>query len=331
MGMDLEVRHLQLVAAVAEVGSLTRAGDRLHLTQSALSHQLRDIESRLGAALFLRLGKRLVLTPAGERLLTSARDVLERLTQAEHDIREMGRDRAGILRITTECYTCYHWLPPLLLRYRRTFPRVEVRIDVEATHHPIEMLLAGKIDLGLMSTPVRDRRLVSRRVFDDELVLIASRQHRFAQQTHVRLAQMRDETLFVYPPKEESGALQNVLLPAGAAPARVEEVQLTEAITELVKAGLGVAILARWAVQPLIDAGSVVGRPLPSRAMHRVWSAVMPKDLAGADYVKEFIELLEKHAPTSRSGKPSAEVVTAFRRAPASTSRGETATRSRAT
>src|SRR5258707_5877619 len=66
MRMDLEVRHLQLVAAVADVGSLTRAGDRLHLTQSALSHQLRDIESRLGVALFRRAGKRLVLTPAGE-------------------------------------------------------------------------------------------------------------------------------------------------------------------------------------------------------------------------------------------------------------------------
>src|SRR6195256_6998674 len=157
MYRDLEIRPLRLVAAVAEVGSLTRAGEQLHLTQSALSHQLRDIESRLGTALFLRVGKRLVLTPAGERLLASARDVLERLTQTEPDIREMGRDRAGILRITTECYTCYHWLPPLLLRYRRTFPRVEVRIDVEATRRPLEMLLAGKIDLALMSTPVRDR------------------------------------------------------------------------------------------------------------------------------------------------------------------------------
>ena len=122
--MDLEVRHLQLVAAVAAVGSLTRAGDQLHLTQSALSHQLRDVESRLGAALFLRVGKRLVLTPAGDRLLSSATDILERLRQTEHDIREMGRDHAGTLRITTECYTCYHWLPPVLLRYRRRFPRV---------------------------------------------------------------------------------------------------------------------------------------------------------------------------------------------------------------
>jgi len=141
-------------------------------------------------------------------------------------------------------------------------------------------------------------------VFDDELVVIASRHHRFAQQPHVRLAQMRDETLFIYPPKEESGPLQNVLLPAGAAPARIEEVQLTEAITELVKAGLGVAILARWAVQPLIDAGVIVGRSLPARGMHRVWSAVMPKDLADSDYVNAFIDLLEQHAPTARRPRP---------------------------
>src|SRR3954451_9269285 len=102
--MDLEIRHLRLVAAVAAVGSLTRAGDQLHLTQSALSHQLRDIESRLGAALFLRVGKRLLLTPAGERLLEWATDVLGRLEQTEQEIRERGRARAGRLRITTECY-----------------------------------------------------------------------------------------------------------------------------------------------------------------------------------------------------------------------------------
>jgi LysR family transcriptional regulator for metE and metH len=193
----LEVRHLRLVASVAEVGSLTKAGDRLHLTQSALSHQLRDIEARLGIALFLRIGKRLVLTPAGERLLVSARDVLERLEQAEHDIRRMGKEHAGVLRLTTECYTCYHWLPPLLMRFRRKFPRVEVRIDVDATRHPIAMLLAGKIDLAIVSSPVGDRRLVSKKVFQDELVIIASRHHRFAQQPHVRLSDFRDETLFI--------------------------------------------------------------------------------------------------------------------------------------
>src|SRR2546430_8748358 len=100
MRVDLEVRHLQLIAAVADVGSLTRAGDRLHLTQSALSHQLRDIEARLGAPLFLRVGKRLVLTPAGERLLASARDVLERLERAQHGHPAASPDPARPLRTT---------------------------------------------------------------------------------------------------------------------------------------------------------------------------------------------------------------------------------------
>src|SRR4249919_3432545 len=303
MSMDLEVRHLRLVSAVAELGSLTRAGDRLHLTQSALSHQLRDIESRLGAALFLRVGKRLVLTPAGERLLTTARDVLDRLDRTEQDIHQMGKARAGMLRLTTECYTCYHWLPPLLVRYRKRFPQVEVRIDVAATGRPLDMLLTGKLDLAIMSSPVRDRRLVSRPVFDDELVVVAARDHRFAKQTHVRLSDLRDETLYVYPPKEESRVLQEVLVPSGHVPARVEEVMLTESIAELVKAGLGVSVLARWAVQPLVDAGSIVIRPLTARGLRRQWRAVMLKDLAGADYIGEFIELLGKHAPTARASR----------------------------
>jgi LysR family transcriptional regulator for metE and metH len=304
--MDLEVRHLRLVSAVAELGSLTRAGDRLHLTQSALSHQLRDIESRLGAALFLRVGKRLVLTPAGERLLATARDVLDRLERTEQDIHQMGKARAGMLRLTTECYTCYHWLPPLLVRYRKRFPQVEVRIDIAATGRPLDMLLTGKLDLAIMSSPVRDRRLVSRPVFDDELVIVAARDHRFAKQTHVRLSDLRDETLYVYPPKEESRVLQEVLVPSGHVPARVEEVMLTESIAELVKAGLGVSVLARWAVQPLVDAGSIVSRPLTARGLRREWRAVMPKDLAGADYIGEFIELLSKHAPTARASRKPA-------------------------
>ena len=303
--MDLEVRHLELVAAVADVGSLTRAGDRLHLTQSALSHQLRDIEERLGAALFLRIGKRLVLTPAGERLLESARDILDRLRQAEDAIRHLGQERAGVLRITTECTTCYHWLPPLLTTYRRRFPAVEVRIDVEATSRPVQRLLDGVIDLALMSTPVRDRRLASHPVFTDQVVVIVSPQHRLAARRRVALTDLRDETVLIYPPRQESLFLQNVLSPAGVVPARIQEVKLTEAIIEMVKANLGISALARWAVQPFLDSGAVVALPVSARGLQRHWSAVMPKDLARADYVAAFIDLLARGGPAvgARKGR----------------------------
>src|SRR3954462_5705608 len=106
----LEVRHLQLVAAIVDEGNLTRAGERLHLTQSALSHQLLDIEERIGTPLFHRMGRRMTLTDAGQRVLTSARQILVELAQTEQDLQLYAANRRGAIRLTTECYTVYHWL-----------------------------------------------------------------------------------------------------------------------------------------------------------------------------------------------------------------------------
>ena len=170
--MDLEIRHLQLVRAVAQRGTLTSAGLVLHLTQSALSHQLLDIESRLGTALFLRVGKRLALTPAGERLLASANEVLATIVQTEDAIRQLAGNSRGVLRITTECYTCYHWLPPLLKRYRHAHPLVDVRIDVSATSAPIDASSTDGSTSPLSAIRVIDRRVVTRPLFDDEMVVV---------------------------------------------------------------------------------------------------------------------------------------------------------------
>src|SRR5688572_6991401 len=114
MAITLDVPDLALVREVAGTGSLTRAGTRLHLTQSALSHRLRAVESRLGTPLFLRLGKKMVLTAAGERVLSTARRVLDELERADAELRVLALDGGGVLRLCTQCYTGYHWLSPLL-------------------------------------------------------------------------------------------------------------------------------------------------------------------------------------------------------------------------
>src|SRR6188768_3050571 len=135
--MTLDVRHLELVRAVAGAGGLSRATSVLHLTESALSRQLTALEEALGARLFLRTGRRMLLTPAGERLLQSAGGVLETLRRTEEEIRRLSADGAGLLRLATECYTCYHWLPALLSDFSARHPRVELRILAEATRHPL--------------------------------------------------------------------------------------------------------------------------------------------------------------------------------------------------
>jgi len=292
----LDLRHLQLVRAIAEEGSVTRAGLRLHLTQSALSHQLRDIESRLGTALFLRVGKRMVLTPAGERLLRSADDVIATIERTEEAIRNLSGDRRGVLRLTTECYTCYHWLPSLMKRYRQSHPQVDIRIDVTATSDPVTNLVEGRLDIAIVSVPVRDRRVVARPLFDDELVVIVEPRHPLAAKPFLQPEDFAQETLLTYSRKEESLIYQRVLLPAGVMPV-VQQVQITEAMIELVKAGLGVAVLARWAVDPYVRSGVVRAVRLTRLGYRRPWSAATLKDMARVPYIKAFIDLIAAHPP----------------------------------
>ncbi len=300
--MDLELRHLRLVTAVADCGSLTRAGAVLHLTQSALSHQLLDIEDRLGARLFHRLGRRMVPTPAGERLLASARSVLTELGAAEDAIRAGMQPPAVPLRITTECYTVYHWLPPVLKTLKERHPTVELRIDAEATKNPLTSLLSGNLDLAIMSTPVRNRHLVSFDLFEDELMLLVASTHPLARQAGVRLQDFRDLTMFTYSPREESTFINETLRQVGVAPAAVHPVQITEALIELVRAGLGVAVLARWAVQPHVEAGrGLSALPITAGGLFRQWRAVVPRRLAGCEHVNELIRLVIAHAPPSRT------------------------------
>jgi LysR family transcriptional regulator for metE and metH len=297
--MDLEIKHLRLVSAIARTGSVTRAGDLLNLSQSALSHQLRDIEDRLSAPLFHRVGKRMVLTPSGEVLLRTAQQVLDLVGRTEAEIRKSGKSDAGLLRITTQCYTCYHWLPGLLKEYRLRHPHVDVQVDADATPRPIKSLLEGRIDLAIVSDRVRDRRLVERPLFEDEVLVIMPPNHRLASRTYIEPHEFAEETLIIYPPKEESTLLQRVLGPAGVTPKALQQVQLSEAIVELVKAGLGVSTMARWAIEPYVRAGAIRTARLTRKGFKRRWSAVLLRDMAGAPFAKDFIDLIVRRSPVT--------------------------------
>lgn len=300
--MDLEIKHLRLVSAIARTGSVTRAGDLLHLSQSALSHQLRDIEDRLATTLFHRVGKRMILTPAGDALLRTATEVLAIVDRTEEEIRKAGRRETGLLRITTQCYTCYHWLPGLLKEYRLRHPAVDVHVDADATARPIKSLLEGRIDLAIVSDRVRDRRLVEHPLFEDELLVIMSPAHRLAGRAYLEPEDFADETLIIYPPKEESTMLQRVLGPAGVTPKGLQQVQLSEAIIELVKAGLGIATMARWAIEPHVRAGTLRTARLTKKGHRRRWGAVMLRDMAATPFAKDFVDLIVRRSPVTGAG-----------------------------
>lgn len=293
--MGLHIRDLELVAAVVERGSLTRAAGDLFVTQSALSHQLRKLERRFGTPLFQRLGRRLAPTAAGERLYEAARAALAEVRRAEEDVRRIASGRSAVVRVSTECYTVYHWLPPVLVALRERFPAVDVRIVAEATRRPVPALLAGKLDLAIVSREVRDRRLRAFPLFADELVAVTSPEHPIARKGVAEPADFADEHVLIYDvPDRDSDLLERVLRPAGVVPARVSKFQLTEALLELVKAGHGVSALANWAVAPLATSGAVAATPLRN-GIRREWQAVTTRYRTTPAHVVEFARALAAH------------------------------------
>ncbi|MCI0601778.1 LysR substrate-binding domain-containing protein [bacterium] len=302
--MNLEIRHLKLIEAIADEGSMTKASHRLHVTQPALSHQLRGIEDRLSTSLFLRINRKMILTEAGEQLLNSARRVLEELELTENNIRKLANGEQGILRISTQCNTCYQWLPSLLKAMQEKFPGVEVEIVLEATYRPLEFLLAGKLDLAIMNTKVQTKNLSCFPLFEDELLVIMKPDNVLATHRYILPRDFADQSLIVYAiPAEESLVFRRFLRPAGIRPKRTYKVALTEAIVEMVRAGMGIAVMARWAVASYLKSRQLIGVRLTKNGVHRQWHAVTLNSKSAPTYYREFARLLSETAIPFRSSK----------------------------
>lgn len=290
--MNLEVRHLQLVEAITDSGSVTKAAERLHVTQSALSHQLREIETRLRTPLFLRVNRRLVLSPAGERLLTSARRVLGELRVVEDDIGRLAANQQGVIRVSTECYTCYRWLPALLKSFHEAWPGIDVEIVPEATRRTIEALHERAIDVGLVHRVPRDRRLRLVPLFEDEMVVVTPQDHRLAAKKWVEAADLAGEHLILHSPVAESFFAETVLA-AGVQPRKFSQVILTEAIVEMVRAGIGISAMPRWTIAREIKSGAVAAIRYGRRGLMRRWQAAMLRTAVVPEPLQEFVDLMK--------------------------------------
>ncbi|MCI0414675.1 LysR family transcriptional regulator [bacterium] len=307
--MDLEIRHLRLVDAIAREGGITGASKQLYLTQSALSHQLREIEDRLGTPLFLRLRRTMILTEAGKRVLLSARAVLAELQAAEEDVRRLGRGKDGILRISTQCNTCYHWLPALIQKFEKVYQGVDVQINVDATKDPLRALWKGELDLAIAFSIPDPKGLTLYPLFVDELMATMQPDHRLSSREYLKAGDFAEENLIVYAvPREEMFLFQRVLTPASVSPRKVTHVMLTEAIIEMVKAGLGISVLARWFTAPYIRDGYLKTVRITKKGLTRKWIAVSLSHPHPPPFIQAFARLL------AESSMPVVEVASRQKR-----------------
>lgn len=298
----IELRHLRTLVALAETGSVSSAAQRVFLTQSALSHQIRVLENHFDTPLFERKTMPLRFTPAGERLLKLAYEILPRVAHAERDLAQIIEGEAGELRVAVECHTCFDWLMPAMGVFRPQWPQVELDIVSGFQADPVGLLLSHRADLAIVSEATPSAGIAYQPLFAYEMVGICAPDHPLAEKEIWQAQDFIDETLITYPvPDDMLDLLRKILLPQGINPARRHS-ELTIAIVQLVASRRGIAALPYWTVMPYLEKNYVVARQIGDTPLQSELYAAMRVDDAERAYVNDFCEIVRRESFANLSG-----------------------------
>jgi len=299
----LELRHLETLLSLSECGSLSKAAARLFLTQSALSHQLKTLESHYGAALVEKNVRPLRFTAIGNRLVTLAKTVLPLVAEAGRDVARLAQGHAGPLRIAVQCHNCFDWLMPAMDAYRSLWPEVELDIISGFVVDPLPLLERGEAELAIIHDPQETHpNILFSPLFRYQSVALMGPRHPLAAKHWLEASDFATETLITYPvPDEMLDVMKHCLIPAGINPKR-RTAELTVAILQLVASGRGIAALPSWTVGNYIERGYVVSRPITEHGLRCELYAATSTASAEAAYIREFIALTRAQSLTQLAG-----------------------------
>ena len=299
----IERSHLTVIREVARQGSLTAAADVLCVTQSALSHAMKKLEDGLGTPIWLREGRSMRLTQAGEYLLAVANRMLPQLELAEQRVRQFAAGERGTLRIGMECHPCYQWLLKVVSPYLTAWPDVDVDVKQKFQFGGIGALFGYEIDLLVTPDPLHKPGLHFEPVFDYEQVLVVNSRHALAGAPYAKPEHLTDATLITYPVDiERLDVYTQFLMPAGISPHRHKVIETTDIMVQMVASGRGVAALPRWLVEEYAQRMDVVPVRLGRKGVAKQIHLGARESELHIDYLKAFVELARKGAaPAGKS------------------------------
>lgn len=286
----LEIRHLETLTAIREAGSLQEAAERLHVTQSALSHQLRDLEVRLKTPLLNRRTRPARLTTAALRILILADDILPKLKATERELQRLSAGRTGRLHLAIECHSCFQWLMPALDAFRQDWPDVALDLSAAFSFAPLPALIRGDLDVVITSDPQALDAVKYLPLFRYELVLAVAASNPLAQYKYIEPEQLEDQVLITYPVEKQRLDVYTAFLdPAGIEPAGIRKAELTPVIAQLVASQRGVAALPNWALTEYLNQGWLRICHLGEHGVWRTLYAAVRLEDIDAPYLQAFM------------------------------------------
>ena len=288
--LNLELRHLKTLQAIEQCGNLVQAAQRLYLTQSALSHQVKDLEERMGMPLFIRKTRPLQFTTAGLKLLELAEEVLPRIKAAELELLQLAGGQSGRLHIAIECHSCYQWLMPTIDKYRQHWSEVEMDFATGFNFAPLPALSRGQLDLVVTSDPVALNGIEYVPLFRYEMLLAVAKSHPLKDKPFIKPVDLKKETLITYPVEQERLAIfREFLDPVSVEPESVRTAELTLMMLQLVASQRGVSALPNWALAEFLDKDHVAAVPLGTKGLWSTLYAAVRTEQRQQPYIAEFI------------------------------------------
>ena len=290
----IEIRHLRTLSALNETGSISLAAQRVHLTQSALSHQIKALQEHYRLPLIQRNGHAVQLTEAGKRLVKLAEKILGEVQSAERDLAKISRQSAGNLRIVLECHTCFDWLMPIMDDFRQHWPEVE--LDLVSGFHtdPVMLLRRDVADVVIGSESRLQQGIVHFPLFRFEILAVLPPGHALAGKKVLEAADFTQDVLITYPvPEERIDLIRQVLIPAGVNWQR-RTTELTVAILQLVASRRGIAALPGWGIKNYLDYEYVVARRIGANGLWSDLYLSVREEDASLRYVQDFLETISQ-------------------------------------
>ncbi|WP_299793482.1 LysR family transcriptional regulator [uncultured Shewanella sp.] len=245
----IELRHLRTLVALKESGSLAGAAKKRFVTQSALSHQIKELETRINSSIFVRKSKPLSFTQEGTRLLNLAEEILPKVIETESDLKQGLNEEDNQLGVGIECHSCFRWLMPVMEEFRARFPQANLDLSSRHLFDSLNALEMGELDVVLTSDPVPGQSLAYQHLFDFEVKLVVANDHPLAQQEYVTPRQLEKQTIISYPvPLSRLDLYRHFLEPAGIEAGEQLSCDLTMMLLQRIACKDGIAALPTWSI-----------------------------------------------------------------------------------
>lgn len=294
----IELKHLKMLSALREHGSLVAAASDLCITPSAVSHQLRELDQWMGIEVVNRKTRPITFSNVGQRLLKLADEILPQVQIAQADIRRILHGQTGRITFSSECHSCFDWLMPLLNQYRIQYPDVDLDFASGFEANPHELLQNGEFDLLITADPIALKGVEYFPVFEYESRLVLSTTHPLVRAEFITVQDLAEETLITYPvDKHRLDIMSKLFIPANIQPKNIRTTDLTQMLIQLVASGRGIAALPDWVVNEYEAKGWVTSRRLEcvaAEGLRRTLYAGFRTDEKQRDYFEGFLKQLER-------------------------------------